>query len=181
MRKQYMILIIAIALVGAAIYQSTSNKAAKPPADMEVKPVIGYKAPDFELKTLDDSGSYRLSDFSSPVVINFWASWCDPCRIEAPDLVKLYDKYGDRLEILAINGAVTDKLENAKNFVDEFGFTFPVVKDDDKNNKVMDLYRAPGYPVTFFINQYGVIEDIVYGIIPSKELEKKFKKLASRA
>ena len=97
----------------------------------KVGPIIGAKAPDFSLKGLDGK-TYTLSDLkgAKPVLVNFWASWCPPCKAEAPDLVQLYKEYGDEMEIYAVNLTSADSVEGAQQFVDEYGFEFPVLLDD---------------------------------------------------
>lgn len=96
---------------------------------VEELPRIGFKAPGFELLALDGK-EYGLEGVKGkPVVINFWASWCGPCRLEAPDLVELYEKYGENIEIYAVNQTFGDSEQAAKAFANEYGFKFPVLLD----------------------------------------------------
>ncbi|MGY0692743.1 TlpA disulfide reductase family protein [Virgibacillus sp. FSP13] len=88
----------------------------------------GEIAPDFELETLEGE-TVRLSDYKGKrVLVNFWATWCPPCRAEIPDLEKLYDKKD--VTILAVNLTESEKSEdNFTDFVEKFEMTFPVLMD----------------------------------------------------
>lgn len=111
--------------------------------------LVGEQAPDFKLPLLSGGtlDSERLK--GSPVVINFWASWCTPCREEAPVLEAKWQEYkDDGIKVIGVN--VQDSLSDAKAFTSEFGLTFPSVRDRN-----LDLYNAfgvRGLPETFFID-----------------------------
>ena len=107
------------------------------------------------------------------VLIDFWASWCDPCKLEAPDLVKLYKNYREHLDIYAVNVTYLDSEEDAKSFAEQYGFRFPVLLDPD--NKVTKLYRVIGYPTTVLVDKKGVIRQIVLGIRSYEEMERFVK------
>lgn len=111
--------------------------------------LVGTVAPDFDLPLLS-GGTLSSQDLKGqPVVVNFWASWCVPCREEAPLLEEKWQAYRDRgIRFLGVN--VKDSLEDARAFTKEFGLTFPSVRDTD-----LDLYSAfglLGLPETFFID-----------------------------
>ncbi|WP_301109255.1 peroxiredoxin [Sporosarcina sp.] len=134
----------------------------------------GDLAPDFELTTLDGK-TVKLSDYrGKKVMLNFWASWCPPCRTEMPHMETYYKEYKDtdNMEILAVNMTKTEvnKEESAKEFVGEYGLTFPILLD--KDSKVMKMYRVMAYPTTYIINTEGVITDIVVSAIDDKFLKK---------
>ncbi|MCI0484688.1 MAG: redoxin domain-containing protein, partial [candidate division NC10 bacterium] len=104
------------------------------------RPEVGHPAPDFTLPTLGGK-SVRLADFrgKKAVFINFWATWCAPCRLEMPTMEKAYQKYkGNGLEILAISVDAGPK-SAVKNFMDELGLTFPALLDPKM--QVLHLYR----------------------------------------
>lgn len=111
-------------------------------------------APDFTV--LDQDGNpVKLSDFlGRPIVLNFWASWCGPCKSEMPDFEKVYNEQGESIEFLMVN--VTggrETLDSAKSFIAESGYTFPVYYDTEL--EAASLYGANSIPVTFFIDAEG--------------------------
>ncbi len=123
-------------------------------------PKVGFKAPDFTLKSVDGK-EYTLSDLKGKVVfVNLWATWCPPCKEEIPSMVKLYNKLkGGNFEILAISED-TD-IEAVKKFIKQYKITFPVLMDTDK--KVYNLYKATAVPETHLINKKGFLEDSTIG------------------
>ncbi len=133
--------------------------------------LTGQPAPNFTLKTADGK-EVSLKDFKGKVVlINFWATWCPPCREELPLFEKIYEKYKDKgFVILAIN---TDP-ENLKDFMKDFGvkLTFPILIGDDK---ILDLYPVRGLPTSFLIDREGKIVKVRLGIY--RDLEEDLRKL----
>lgn len=124
---------------------------------------IGQMAPDFELPTLKD-GTVSLSDYrGKTVVLNFWASWCPPCRIEMPFMENYYQEYKDaeNVEILAVNMTELERgsREKVDEFVAEHQLTFPILMDE--LSAVMNLYKVMIYPTTYIINSEGMITDKV--------------------
>jgi len=119
---------------------------------------------DFELEDLQGN-TVRLSDLKGKIVfLNFWATWCPPCRNEMPHMQAFYEKYQDDMVVLAVN---PNKLENqgfddsekaeerAREYVEEEGFTFPVLLDRD--DSVWDMYRQRGIPANYMIDREGTI------------------------
>ena len=123
-------------------------------------------APDFELATLTD-GTVRLSDYrGKKVILNFWASWCPPCRVEMPYMENYYEenKDAENVEIIAVNMTKTerggdDKIERVEEFVKDNKLSFPILLDE--TGEVMKLYQIMAYPTTYIINPEGVITDVV--------------------
>ncbi len=168
MKKQWWILSTIIVLAIIAIIQSTT-------ASTEELPKTGYQAPNFSLKALDGQ-TYSLQSLNGkPVVINFWASWCGPCKIEAPELVRLYDKYKARIEIYAVNVTASDSIEGAKAFAQDYVFQFPVLIDE--KGEVAQKYAIRPIPTTLFVNSEGIIIEQVIGLVDPQTMESKFRRL----
>jgi len=176
MKKTVISLAVILVLAGAAVIQQivTAQTAALP---TEEAPKIGYLAPAFELQTLDGGAKgIARGELEKPILMNFWASWCDPCRLEAPVLADIYMKYGDQLEIYGVNGTEFDQMEGVESFVQQYQVKFPVLLDPE--SKVFNQYKVQGFPTTFLIDRNGVIQDIVLGMPPEhEEFEKKVLKL----
>lgn len=120
----------------------------------------GGTAPDFELPYLDGSGTLSSEELKGkPVVINLWASWCIPCREEAPALEEMWRKYKDRVAIVGIN--VRDTEEAAREFAREFSLTYPLVRDTDRT--VEKALGAFGLPETFFIDHTWTFAGVARG------------------
>lgn len=135
------------------------------------EPVPGAPAPDFMLKTLDGN-ELNLSQFQGqPVMINFWASWCPPCRLEMPELVLAYEIHQpEGFTILAINLTIQDSIPDVKAFVDEFNMTFPVLLDET-GEVTMVLYRLRGLPTSVFIGRDGQIKRVHIGAMTAEQIE----------
>jgi peroxiredoxin len=130
------------------------------PTGRDPSPENGRAAPDFLLERLD-GGTLRLSDLQGKaVLVNFWATWCQPCRSEVPHLVTAYNRYQEEgLEIVAVN--LQEDEGTISGFVQEFGMQFPVVVD--RSGDVADKYRVIGIPTSFFIDRSGVVRSIYTG------------------
>lgn len=174
MRSKGVFLILLVVAIGITFF---FNKA-EPSYSSEERPQVGFKAPGFSLEALDSTELYGLEDLDKPIVINFWASWCGPCREEAPDLVSLYDEYKDEIDIYAVNMTTTDSLKEVKLFVDHYGFTFPVLLDQE--GEVSKAYQVIGIPTTFFIDKHGNIVHKIAGFATYQDLEAGIRRLAGR-
>ncbi|HWI64023.1 MAG TPA: redoxin domain-containing protein [Symbiobacteriaceae bacterium] len=128
-----------------------------PRTGAEATLVAGQQAPDFDLPALD-GGRVKLADLKGkPVVVNFWASWCGPCRREMPDFQALYDKYKEMgLEIYGIN--VGESKIAVADFRSKVQTSFPVLIDE--GDQAQNAYRILPLPATFFIDRTGTIRGI---------------------
>ncbi len=129
-------------------------------------------AKNFSLPSLDGNKKIDLKDFKGkPIVINFWASWCSPCREEMPFLQKIWNEYKDkRVVFLGIN--VLDEEKNAKDFLNSFGISYINLKDS--NGEAANSYSVVALPATFFIDKEGKIVRRNYGAFVGSTNEKSF-------
>lgn len=121
---------------------------------------LGTPAQDFSLVDIDGN-THTLADYEGQVVIvNFWATWCNPCRAEMPALQEVYDKYkDDGLVLLAINQ--DESLATINAFADEYELSFPILIDDTL--QVSRQYDIQAYPSTFFIDRRGRVRNSEFG------------------
>jgi cytochrome c biogenesis protein CcmG, thiol:disulfide interchange protein DsbE len=125
-------------------------------------PQQGFQAPDFELVESDGKTIQLSSLRGNPVLINFWASWCAPCKAEMPAMEHVYQKYGkDGLQILAINSSIQDNRSNALAFTSQLGLSFPILFDE--NGIVSNSYKVRALPTSFFVDRQGIVRDVVIG------------------
>jgi peroxiredoxin len=145
---------------GSGDYGPVALPLERNPTGRDSSPEKERAAPDFRLETLD-GGTLRLSDLQGKaVLVNFWATWCQPCRSELPHLVTAYDRYRQEgLEIVAVN--LQEDEDTISGFVEEFGLQFPVVID--RSGDVADKYRVIGIPTSYFIDRSGVVRSIYTG------------------
>jgi thiol-disulfide isomerase/thioredoxin len=135
------------------------------PSGLDAGTDAGQVAPDFELELLE-GGDARLTEFRGhPVVLNFWATWCQPCRQEMPQLVEAYDTNKDAgLIVVGLN--MQEGRDLIKPFADERGIDYPILIDRDGD--VGDEYRLLGLPTTYFIDANGVIVSVFRGPLEDK-------------
>lgn len=146
-------------------------------SELEVGPQVGKLAPVF--KFINPGGEkISLSDFrGSSVVLNFWATWCGPCKFEMPLIQALAhdeEKAAKGLVLLTINGG--ESADTVAKFMIEYGFSFPVLLDTQRG--ITRAYNVRGIPTTFFIDKDGIIRDIKVGAFTSKtELNSKLNNI----
>ena len=185
MSKQWLIWLLAAALslgvagCGAAdpVSENSGGPAAAGLPDATVRGVDnknrgmeeGQLAPDFVMKAQDGTKT-RLSDWRGrPVVVNFWATWCAPCKAEMPEFVAAYEKHqADGLVILGVNAQ--ESAQQAAAFVEKFGMRFPVTLDS--RGEVQNLYLVRGLPTTIFIDREGVVSARWAGLLTPELLEE---------
>lgn len=133
---------------------------------------VDYSAPDFTVYDLEGN-PVKLSDMEGkPVVVNFWASWCPPCKAEMPDFEDMYKKYGDRVVFMMVN--MTDGMQETREqglkHIQDNGYTFPVYFDLDMDAAY--TYYVTTLPQTFFITADGDLYTYAPAILDAATLEK---------
>ena len=135
---------------------------------------IGQQAPDFILKSLDGK-NMQLSSFRNKkaAVVNFWATWCPPCREEMPAFEDIFVNNKDKITILGVDLQESERA--IRDFLLGIPVTYPLLLDP--NSEVKKLYNVFTQPVTYFIDKDGIIVDKKFGPLTPKEIEDKFAKL----
>ncbi|MCR8844973.1 redoxin domain-containing protein [Paenibacillus sp. SC116] len=186
MKKNIFIISILLSLVSWGIYDTIKKNDAKQESlanteqannkldesSLEVGINQGNLAPDFELKTLEGN-SVKLSDFrGKKVILNMWATWCPPCKVEMPDMQNIYDKYKDEnVTILAVNMTQSEKnVDSIPMFLDEMGITFPVVLDP--KSEVALIYQSYMLPTSYVIDSNGIVQQKITGPMNEDMMEK---------
>ncbi len=130
--------------------------------------------------TVEDAegNAYKLSDFrGKPVVVNFWASWCNPCKIEMPHFQSAWENYGDEVEFMMVNLAegFGDSRAKSSAFLEEGGFTFPVYYDN--NSEAAIAYGMRSVPMTLFVDKDGNISNVARGMLTADRLDAAIQAL----
>ena len=169
-------LVAVLAIVGA-IYllessrpTGTSATSLNASASSVPAPRVGQPAPDFQLPNLDGK-VVKLSDYKGqPVWINFWASWCPPCRAETPDVEAAYENSHPKgLTLLAIS--MGEDAATVRNYVATTGMTSTVLLDSSET--VATLYRVNGIPTHLFVDKDGIIRDLVSGGLSRSTIDQR--------
>lgn len=185
--RKWVIVVVIVGMLGWAVYDfviksdTPDTQAGISQSDEssgDVKDMFGLErgdvAPDFELQTLDGE-TVKLSDFrGEKVLLNFWATWCPPCRAEMPDMQQFHADHD--ATILAVNLSSTEKSpEDVQDFLDEYGVTFTVLSDDQ--NHVSTLYNASALPTSYLINSKGEVHNIAVGALNYEMMVQAFDEM----
>lgn len=183
-----LVLVTALIIGGAYyLYQRLSPNAAldtTAPADYgeEEKSSAGegsdaQAAADFSVYNADGGEVTFSSLLGKPVVLNFWASWCGPCKSEMPHFQEAYEQYGEDVTFVMVNltGGGGDSIEDAQKLISSNGYTFPVYFDNDGDAAAK--YSVYSIPYSFFITADGLIQDPHLGMMSEDELTAAIEKL----
>jgi len=133
----------------------------------------GQEAPEFQLNTLQGA-SVKLSDYrGKPVLINFWATWCTPCKEEIPLLQAAYEQHSGELVVLGVNAGESAGV--VQNYLEEVNMTFPVLLDIGDEVSILYLVRA--FPTTIFVDQEGTIQDLHVGLLSRSLMDRYLDRL----
>ena len=139
--------VVLMALLGFALVQAMDQEKEDKSPGLK----IGVKAPDFALKSIEGEEVKLSSLKGEKVILNFWATWCGPCKDEMPAIEKFHGNHTD-VHVIAVN---TDPDADVKGFADGLGLTFPIVLDEE--DRTMKSYSVMGIPTTYFIDEKGII------------------------
>ena len=170
-------IVIGILLIGGPAFLASLPSASTPALQSGMRsnmPQEGETAPDFELSTLDGR-QVRLSALrGSPVLINFWATWCGPCKQEMPLIVEQYNwNKGRGLRVLAIDTLANDNIDDMQAFAKKFNMNFDVLVD--KTDAVAGGWQVMGLPTTFFVKPDGTIAKVHVGQMTADQLKEDMK------
>jgi cytochrome c biogenesis protein CcmG, thiol:disulfide interchange protein DsbE len=160
-------LTVALVLVGLVVV--LANGFRRDPRDIRTA-TIGQTAPAFDLERLDQTGRLRLADHAGKVVVvNFFASWCLPCKEEAPALVRMWERYRSA-NVVFVGIVYQDSPEAARAFHQRMGQTWPIAMDDSGRTAI--AFGVFGIPETYFIRPDGVIAGRHVGTIDEETLRR---------
>ena len=159
--------------------QENDNNA---PADENINVNVvsdGKKAADFDLKTLDGK-SVKLSDYKGKIVIiDFWATWCPPCRKGVPDLISIQNEFKDNLVVIGISLDQQNTIKDLNPFIKSYGINYPVVLGTQQ--VVADYGNIQAIPTSFVVDQKGNIVDTHVGLVPKSTYTDLITKLLKKS
>ncbi|CAN7284572.1 redoxin domain-containing protein [Peribacillus frigoritolerans] len=176
MLKKIIASVALLSLITVAIVQAMDNESkGNDEKDALGGLKIGAKAPNFSLKTLDGK-QVELSDYEGKkVMLNFWATWCPPCKKEMPDMEKYTQQAGDDVVVLAVN---IDPENDVQAFVEDNGITFTIPLDSQSaKNPVNERYKILSIPTTYFIDKKGIIRNKVISAMTLKDMERNINSM----
>jgi peroxiredoxin len=134
---------------------------------------INATAPGFSLFSTGGNHVELSEIVGTPVIINFWATWCTPCLVEMPMLQKRFDSYQPDLYVLAVNSGESKTIVN--KYIEENDLTIPALLDPTRS--VVKMYNVRAYPTTYFIDRQGIIQAIYVGVLSEKLLDRYLSKI----
>lgn len=165
------VVFVAALAGGLYLYDKLSQSYSEPETSGSAQDVPLQQAKAFTVYDSDGREVSLSSLKGKPVVLNFWATWCGPCKVELPHFQKAYEKYGDEVQFLLVNMGKkwNDTPEQARELFSENGYTMPIYYDTD--GAAADTYAIHSIPQTFFINADGEQTNYTIGSVSAKALE----------
>lgn len=159
-------------LLGAVIFFG-GNQSLSLARERQV-PQRGQKFPEFTLEGLDGN-KYSMSDFAGkPVIVNFWATWCDPCKAEMPLFESIYRQQSN-VVVLGVN--YNEPVNVIRRFIEERGLTFPILLDEE--GKIAEKFQVFGFPTTYFIDRDGILRETYVGQLDEVMLSTYLEKIGA--
>jgi len=162
-----LVVVLLVALLGWKVTEQAEGRGLDDALERGERP----RAPELTLDTLDGEGEIRLADYrGKAVVLNFWASWCEPCKDEAPLLEETWQRYReDGLVVLGIDAQ--DFRVDARKFVERYGLTYPIAYDG--NGASLGRFGNTGFPETWFVGRDGrLVGEHIVGPFDEEQLEE---------
>lgn len=174
MKRQHLIVgfVLLCFAFGAVLYYAYDTATQSKPAPIKPMSMVNQPRPDFQLADLHN----RIHDIKQwqgkVILLNFWATWCPPCRHEIPGFIKLYNKYKDKG--LVIVGVALDSRQNANDFLDPMGIDYPILIGEKTGLELTRQYgNAMGVlPYSVLIDRQGIIRDTIAHAMSEKQAEK---------
>ena len=173
-RDPVILIVVAVVISLMLVFGIEKTRHNRPATSGNLQ---GKPAPDFSLSSLDGK-TLKLSDYrGKAVLLNFWATWCEPCKIEMPWFIELQKQYGPKgLQVLGVAMDDTDP-KDIVDFAHKMGVNYPIAVGREA---VGDQYGGiPYLPSTFYIDRDGRVVDRVYGLVSRSEIEDNIKKALS--
>lgn len=171
--RRVLLLVTACLLLAAC--SRPVGQEVPPGAPVQIKVAEGYRAPEITATDVQTGQTVKLSDLrGQPVFLNFWATWCSPCKIEMPAMEALYKEAGPKLRILAVGQTPWETKEQLAAYAKTLGLTFPILYDE---GVAAEAYGVVGVPTSYFIDSDGIIRAIYPGLLS----DAKMRSLAATA
>jgi peroxiredoxin len=174
MIKMFLVLVLAFG-INSFCTDKNDNKINSNNTESKILNSADDKAPDFALKSIDGK-TVKLSDYKGKVIIiDFWATWCPPCRKGIPDLISIQNDFKDDVVIIGISLDAEKTLKDVPGFIKTYGINYPIVYGDDK---VVAAYGGiEGIPTAFVVDKKGNIVDKHVGLVSKDTYVNKIKEL----
>ncbi len=174
----YLTLALAVGLAVWGTYgdpaSPSTGVASSAPETAPTTARLGAPAPTFALTSATDGDTFRLADFrGQPVLLNFWATWCPPCRTEMPEFQRFVEQGGTRAVVLGVD--MQEDPVTVQRFLREYGISYRIALDSD--GRVAASYTVAGLPTTVFVDSAGIVRDRVVGPLTYDGLAQRTARL----